>query len=399
MSLKVLVISHMYPNPANPMSGIFVHNQVKALAKEGVQLQVISPIPRFPLYPKWRDYRKFPVTATMAEIPIRYVPTWMFPGGFFFSAYGCFYYSSLYPVLSECWQTSSFDLIHCHTIYPDGYAGTLLKKTFQVPIITTIHGSDIRLYPFKSAGVYRRTEKALHGSNYVVTVSERLKRDVRQLAAGVEVTTVYNGFDSERFYPQAQYKARERLDLPSSGKIILFVGNLYKVKGLHDLLEAFSGLAERYPDTQLVIVGDGPLRSELKKRAREKSIHDRVRFMGRRPYDEIPLWINASDIVTLSSLSEGLPSVVLEAMGCGKPMVATDVGGISEVLQHQKTGFLVPPRQPEELQRHIEILLMDNEGLNLDMGERAYTQAGAFTWKRNAEQMLKLYEQVTGKSV
>ncbi|MDR6225544.1 glycosyltransferase family 4 protein [Desmospora profundinema] len=398
MNLNVMVISHMYPNPANPMSGIFVHNQVKALAKEGVHLRVVSPIPHFPFYPKWRNYRKFPTAATMAEIPIWYVPTWMFPGGFFFSAYGYFYYSSLFRVVSELWKASPFDLIHCHTIYPDGYAGTLLKKTFGVPVITTIHGSDIRLYPYKSVGVYQRTEKALRNSDHVVTVSERLKRDVQKWSTGVEVSTIHNGFDPERFFPCAQQDARERLDQSPDGKIILFVGNLYKVKGLFDLLDAFAGLAQRHPDAQLVLVGDGPLRCDLIKRSREISIHDRVHFIGRRPYDEIPLWINASDVVTLSSLSEGLPSIVLEAMGCGKPVVATDVGGISEVVQHGKTGFLVPPRQPKELEQHLEIVLMDNEGLNMDMGERAYTEAGAFTWKRNAERMMDLYLQMTGKA-
>jgi len=84
MSLKVLVISHMYPNPANPMSGIFVHNQVKALKQAGVECRVLSPIPRFPLYPKWRMYRRFPAQTVMDGIPIHYVPTWMFPGGMFF---------------------------------------------------------------------------------------------------------------------------------------------------------------------------------------------------------------------------------------------------------------------------------------------------------------------------
>ncbi|PMB07939.1 hypothetical protein CEN49_11440 [Fischerella thermalis CCMEE 5273] len=398
MNINILVISHMYPNPANPMSGIFVHNQVKSLAREGVCLRVVSPIPRFPLYPKWRNYYRFPTTAMMDEIPIRYVPTWMFPGGFFFSAYGYFYYSSLNRAVSEIWRSFPFDLIHCHTIYPDGYAGTLLKKTFDVPVVTTIHGSDIRIYPYKSAGVYHRTEKALRNSNHVVTVSEQLKREVLKWSTGVDVVTIPNGFDPERFYPRAQQDARDKLNLELDGRIILYVGNLYKVKGLFDLLDAFAGLAPRHPDTHLVLVGDGPLRSDLIKRSKQASIYERVHLIGRRPYEEIPLWINSSDVVALSSLSEGLASIVLEAMGCGKPIVATEVGGTPELVQHGKTGFLVPPRKPKELERHLEILLMDNEGLNLDMGERAYTRAGAYTWKRNAERMVYLYRRLIGKN-
>ncbi|PTX62544.1 hypothetical protein C8P63_105139 [Melghirimyces profundicolus] len=392
MSLKVLIISHMYPNPSNPTSGIFVHNQVKTLKKAGVDCQVLSPVPRFPFYPKWRAYRHFPGQLTMDGIPIRYVPTWMFPGGAFFQSYGYLYFRSLVCVMEDLKKRFSFDLIHCHTIYPDGYAGTLLKKIFRVPVVTTIHGSDIRLYPFRNKGVLERTESALRASDHIVTVSEQLKRDTQKIVAGVEATTIYNGFDPQRFYPRSRKESRERLNLPLNGKSILFVGNLYKVKGLEYLLEAFNQLAVQHPDVRLHLVGDGPLRSKLVKRVREYGWEDQVLFAGRKPPEDIPWWINSSDAVVLSSLSEGLPSILLEAMGCGKPVVATDVGGISEILQHRKTGFLVEPKNSEELARYLSILLMDNEGLAFDMGERAYSESGSYTWQRNAERMMELYE-------
>src|SRR5690606_10267310 len=120
---------------------------------------------------------------------------------------------------------------------------------------------------------------------------------------GVEATTIYNGFDPQRFYPRSRAQARKKLQLPEEGKTILFVGNLYKVKGVQYLLDAFARLTDVHPDVRLHLVGDGPLRAQLKQQARERGILDQVLFAGRRPHDEIPWWVNASDVVTLSSLS------------------------------------------------------------------------------------------------
>ncbi|QKG85692.1 glycosyltransferase family 4 protein [Kroppenstedtia pulmonis] len=391
MSIKVLVVSHMYPNPSNPMAGIFVHNQVKSMKAEGVECCVISPVPYLPGYPNWKSYRKFPHRVEMDGIPIRYIPTWMFPGGLFFFTYGYLYFKALVRAVAEVRQEFDFDIIHCHTIFPDGYAGTKLKQVFSVPVVTTVHGSDIRLYPYKSKGVYQRTEKALRLTDHIITVSEELKRGTRKIVPGAEVSTIYNGFDPQRFYPRSQGESRQRLNRSRTAKELLFVGNLYPVKGLNHLLDAFTRVASEFDEVQLYLVGDGPLRSELMTQARKNGIRDRVHFTGRRPHDEIPWWINSCDVVVLSSHSEGMPSILLEAMGCGKPVVATDVGGISEILRHGRTGFLVKPKDADGMARYLSILLMENEGLAFDMGERAFIESGSITWQRSAEQVKSLY--------
>lgn len=327
----------------------------------------------------------------MDGIPIRYIPTWMFPGGLFFFTYGYLYFKALVRVVAEVQQVFDFDIIHCHTIFPDGYAGTKLKQVFSVPVVTTVHGSDIRLYPYKRKGVYQRTEKALRLTDHIITVSEELKRGTRKIVPGAEVSTIYNGFDPQRFYPRSQDESRQRLNRSGTAKELLFVGNLYPVKGLNHLLDAFTKVASEFDEVQLYLVGDGPLRSELMSQARKNGIRDRVHFTGRRPHDEIPWWINSCDVVVLSSLSEGMPSILLEAMGCGKPVVATDVGGISEILRHGRTGFLVKPKDVDGMARYLSILLMENEGLAFDMGERAFIESGSVTWQRSAEQVKSLY--------
>jgi teichuronic acid biosynthesis glycosyltransferase TuaC len=392
-NMRVLVISHMYPNPVNPMSGIFVHNQNKALVGSGAEVQVVCPIPRFPLYPKWKGYRNLPEKTELDGIPVHYVPTWMFPGGLFFSLYGSLYIRALHGRLRQIRDEFPFDLIHCHTIYPDGYAGAMLKEEFGVPVVSTVHGSDLLLYPKRSRGVFKNTLEALKRCDRVITVSERLRREAFSMHPETDAVTVYNGFDPKRFHPVNQVEARKHLGLSETGKMILFVGNLLPVKGVHFLLQAFKGSGAADLGSRLVLVGDGPLRAALEKQADELGIGGQVDFAGRRPHDEIPVWIAAADVVVLTSLSEGLPSILLETMGSGRPMVATDVGGIAEVLRDGETGLIARPKDTDHIAECIRRILVE-DGLAERMGERALLLSRELTWEQNAKNTLECYRQV-----
>lgn len=393
MKKRILVISHMYPNGVNPMAGIFVQNQTKALQEAGLDVRVVAPMPSFPLYPKWRGYRRLPGRMVREGIPVHYVPTRMFPGGFFFSQYGNYYIDSLRKVISSIREEFSFDLIHCHTIYPDGYAGAKLKEEFGVPVVSTIHGSDILLYPKRNKGVHARTLRALQGNDHVIAVSDRLKREALAMWPDLSVSTIYNGFDPKQFFPVAKEEARRRLGLPEREKSVLFVGNLLPVKGVHFLLQAFKQIVPDGNGIRLYLVGDGPLRAELARQAEELGIAAHVTFLGRKPYDEIPLWISSADVVALTSLSEGLPSILLETMGCGRPMVATDVGGISEVLRNGETGWLVPSENVEHIAASLREILEDEE-LCRRMGEQALEASKSLTWEQNAARTKECYKEV-----
>jgi teichuronic acid biosynthesis glycosyltransferase TuaC len=396
MSIRVLVISHMYPNPVNPISGIFVHNQVKALTELGIQIHVVSPIPSFPIYQKWQKYRHVPIKKELDGVPVYYVPTFMFPGGLFFSFYGTFYIRSLREKLEHIKTAFPFQLIHCHTVFPDGYAGGILKEIFQVPIIITVHGSDMMIYPKRSRSVYRKTKHALARSDQVITVSQRLLTEARNMVPHIKGNTVYNGFNPKLFYPVDQQEARIKLKVMKTGKKILFVGNLLPVKGVSDLIKAFSQVALLYPNVHLHIVGDGPLRSSLEDLVRKFKLCEKVTFLGQRPYNEIPLWINSADVIVLSSLSEGLPSILLETMACGKIMIATDVGGVGEILQHKKTGYLVSPQDVDGLAEYLRKVIMEEENIT-QMGEAAYQIAQQWTWQKNAQYIQKLYGNILNR--
>lgn len=395
--MHICVISHMYPNPVNPMSGIFVHNQVKALVKASCRIQVFSPTPYFPLYPKWKGYRQMDLQSTRDGIPVQYVPTWMFPKGLFFSSYGKLYLRSLTQRIETFHRKDPFDLIHCHTIYPDGWVGGELAKILEVPVVSTVHGSDLLLYPQRSSSIFQQTKTALQKNDFIFTVSHRLEQEAKKIETQLSIQTLYNGFDPTLFFPRSQNEVRKSLNLSTSKKIILFVGNLLPVKGVDLLLQAFQSIYQQESEVQLHLIGDGPLRKSLESLSRRLGTENNVFFHGRRSYTEIPLWINSADVVVLSSHSEGLPSILLETMGCGKVMVATDVGGIGEILIHEETGLLVPPNNDRLLAESLKKVLFDEER-SQQMAHQAWIKSKGLTWQSHVNTIQRIYKRLLKSS-
>jgi glycosyltransferase involved in cell wall biosynthesis len=187
----------------------------------------------------------------------------------------------------------------------------------------------------------------------VVAVSRALAGEAEALGVPPEnIRIVQNGVDGERFRPADRRAARSALDLPLDQRILLYVGHLKESKGLLDLATAFARLAERVPDAVLVVVGDGEVRSQLASAL--APLGERVRLVGVRPHDEVPRWMAAADVVVLPSWNEGTPNAVIEALASGRPVVATRVGGVPDLVTGPLLGELVPPRNPPALAAALE---------------------------------------------
>jgi glycosyltransferase involved in cell wall biosynthesis len=174
--------------------------------------------------------------------------------------------------------------------------------------------------------------------------------------------------------------------------VVSYVGKLVPRKGVDALIEALGLLAQRPGGAPLLAaVGIGEMRPALEARVRELGLGDRVRFAGKVAHDEVAWWIAAGDVFVLPSLSEGLPTVVCEAMACARPVVATAVDGTPEIVEEGETGFLVPPRDPAALAAALGRVL-DDPALAARLGARALERALAdYTWAANAERMTALY--------
>jgi glycosyltransferase involved in cell wall biosynthesis len=277
-------------------------------------------------------------------------------------------------------------------ILPDGLAAVLLGWELRLPVVCTLHGSDVRVYPYRSRITRWFTRWSLRHAHALIAVSSELKSRVLSLSDVSKVSVIPNGADSDTFKPASQLQCRSELGLPQEKKIVLFVGNLKPVKGIEFLLRAICTL--RRDDLHLCLVGDGESRTSLIALANQLGISNICHFVGARRHDEVSLWLGAADCLVLPSLSEGLPTILVEAMFCRTPVIATDVGGVPELVQHGHTGLLVKPRNTSALAQGIAEIL-DNQTLRSALVERAELRVrGRLTWEANARATMIEYQDV-----
>jgi glycosyltransferase involved in cell wall biosynthesis len=255
------------------------------------------------------------------------------------------------------------DVIHAHWVVPQGLVGAALSMVTGKPVVVTAHGGDV--YGAKGGIKDALKRWALRHTKRITAVSRDLASSIDRLMGGpVGVDVISMGVDTERFQPRPpDPELRKSL---GEGPIILFVGRLAEKKGVRYLLDAMPGVLSQAPDATLVIVGDGPLRDELEQQARDLSITHRVRFLGAKRPEDLPAYYNTADVFVGPSIvaeggdTESFGLVFAEAMACGCPVVASNVGGISDLVRNEETGLLVPQKDPGALALAICRLLADD---------------------------------------
>lgn len=347
--LRVLAITKIFPNAAEPLSAPFNRQQFAALAKR-CHLEVMATVPWYPgagLLARWSSAGKLtsiPARDRIEGIDVTHTRT-LFVPRLAHATWGPLYAASIAPVVAR--YRGKIDVILGSWAYPDGFAAVVVARMLGVPCVVKLHGSDINVIA-KLPGPRRLTAWALPKADRVVAVSRALADEV--VALGVDrdkIAIVMNGVDSDLFRLRDRTAARRELGLPDKGPIALYVGNLKEVKGVQDLPEAWRHTLAQRPDATLVLVGDGPLRSQVAEGV--AGFGGSVRMVDAQPLERVPLWMAACDVLVLPSHNEGTPNVVLEALACGRRVVATAVGGVPDLLTGPELGVLVPPREPEAL--------------------------------------------------
>jgi glycosyltransferase involved in cell wall biosynthesis len=278
------------------------------------------------------------------------------------------------------------DVVIGYWVYPDGFAALRAARSLRVPCVVGALGSDVHV---RSGIASWLTGRVIRRADALVTVSEAMRTAaVRDFGADrARVHTIVNGFNTGVFRPGPMQAARLELGLPPDGRLIVYVGRLVPAKGLRELLTAFGRLAQQVPDCRLALVGDGPMQAELARLLSEAGLESRVILTGGLEPPAVAGWVRASDLLTLPSWSEGYPNVVVEALACGRPVVATDVGGTREIVD-AFNGILVPPRNPAALLQALCDALAgswDHAGIAARMKR---------TWDDVAEETLQVCKQV-----
>ncbi len=381
---NLLVLSSGFPNEDTTyIRGIFVKNQIKSLKEYFKEITVISPV----LFScKILSSDKLCKNYRYNDTIKIYFPRSLYVPILYFSK---ILIDNRLRVVEKLVikENIEFDLIHAHFIWSAGYVGAKLKEKYDVPLIVTAHGYDIYDLPFRDDRCKEKVEYVLNAAEYIITVSNRNLECINRLSVKTPVKILPNGFRNDLFYPIDPNECRKTLNLPSDKKIILTVGNLVEVKGHKYLIEAMKEIVKHRKDVLCIIIGDGKIKSKLKKQIKKVRLESYVKLIGGRSHNEIPIWMNACDTFILPSLSEGNPTVMFECLGCGKPFVGTKVGGIPEIITSEDYGILCEPANSKEFAENI-LLALDKEWD--DRKIRGYAEQ--FTCEKNIQEILSIYE-------
>lgn len=367
-TMHVVLFTNAFPNAAEPQRGAFTFQIAQAL-KDLTDLDIVAPLP---FVPRWMADH-YPIAGIAAVEHIEglavHHPRYLVLPKIAGATHAATLVLAALPVLRSIRRQKPIDLINAHWIYPDGVAAVWIGRQLNIPVCLTALGCDINAYPKRKL---RRPQIvwALSHARGLGAVSRNLadgmlallKAQAIRKRGGSEsfgriphIRVIPNGVDGKRFFPLPTLEARRRLGLEPEGPVVLTVGSQDEVKGTRYLLDAVAMLRD-VPGLRLVLVGDGPLRGTLERLGEELGISERVLFAGKRDHTEIPLWMNAADVFCLPSLREGHPNVVMEALACGIPVVASDVGAVSEVLRPE-AGIVVPPADASALAHALRAAL------------------------------------------
>jgi glycosyltransferase involved in cell wall biosynthesis len=264
------------------------------------------------------------------------------------------------------------DVVHAQSIGM-GIPAFLAKVFLHKPYVVWGQGSDV----YGSWLFIKPISKlVMRNADGLIALTDDMSKEMHKLC-NKPIKTIPNGIDLDNYEILSRDNARITLNIPLGESILCFVGTLRPVKGVKYLIEAMCLVAKNNSSIKLILVGDGPERMEIMKLTEELNLKDVIIFVGRISNVKISAYLSASDIFILPSLSEGFPMAILEAMACGLPIVTTRVRGLPEIVMEGVNGFIVDPKNPDQLASRIKFLIQDSI-LREEMS-------------RNNKEMIKMY--------
>ena len=384
--MNVLFLTHSFPRSEGDAAGSFILRLAVALRGEDVNVHVVAPassgypsseeiegvsVERFRYAP--RRYEKLAYTGNMAaDVSSSWTAKFALVG----------FLGSDFVHAVRARRNFEPEIVHAHWWFPNGVVGTWVGGLAGIPLVTTLHGTDVRLA--RNVGVAKPLfGHVLKHSAAVTTVSHWLKEETEALVPGVHPTVAPMPVATDLFGPGGS----------RDGQRLLFVGRLTTQKGLEHLLHALAAMKSQ---ASLDVVGDGPNRAALEQLTQQLGIASRIRWHGQLSQSQLPALYQRAAAVVVPSVDEGLGLVAVEALLCETPVVAFDSGGLRDVVHHDKTGLLVKSGDRSALARTIDDLLArDGRGTDLGRAGRLYALS-AFAPESVARRYADIYRQVLG---
>lgn len=383
--LRIAVITRYFPSSGEPAQGRSLYETLRVLGRSA-DIQVFYPNAAYPrlFQPRSRTYDKLDPSFRLPDVNVDY-----------------FDYPAL-PLVSRPWngwmaartllphvRAFAPDVVFGCFLYPEGYAALKIGHALKVPVAVMSIGSDLnRIGDSLSA---RYTQTVLREADAIVTVCDDLRKTA--IAKGAPAATtkaILNGCDLAVFRPQDRNQARVRLGIDSSCEAVVYVGRMDLKKGLRELVEAAAALHHHRPRLHCYLVGRGPDCPAIEDSIRIHAAAGFVHLIPGCAFEEVATWMAAADAVALPSYMEGCPNVILEALASGRPVVATNVGGIPEILDHS-CGRLVPPQAPAKLAEALASVL------SAQWDPKAISARGSRSWTAPAAELLQVFETLAAK--
>lgn len=389
MTTKILTFSTLFPNTAKPHHGIFTETTLKHQLTTGeVEAKVVAPVPWFPfshaMFGAYNVFAKAPKIESRVGVEVFHPRYMAIPKANMYLAPFSMARSAKSVIGRLLDEGYDFDVIDAHYFYPDGVAAAMLGKYFRKPVVISALGSDINLI-LQDRIARRMMLWAAQQSASMITVCEALK--TRMVAFGMDaskITPLRNGVDLDLFRPVDRGETRNRLGMDRF--TLLSVGHLTELKGHHHIIAALADL----PGVCLMIAGSGPDRKKLEAGAKHAGVADRVSFLGPLPQESLREYYGAADALVLASSREGWANVLLEAMACGIPAVASNVGGTAEVVRSPAAGVLMSSVSAHGVVEGVR-------RLRAHYPEHAATRAYAegYSWRETTQGQIRLFRQAS----
>lgn len=362
---------------------------------------VVAPMPWFPLQGLIRLFKPHfrpPAPAFEQQEGVEvFRPRYLSVPGVMKCLDGVFMALGTWTTVRRLSGEGRVDVIDAHFGYPDGYAATVIGRLLGKPVTVTLRGTEV---PHAKTRLRRRLLiKTLKRADRIFAVSESLKKHAEQLGAAPEkIEVVGNGVDVEEFYPEAKQRVRGELGIPVDARVLITVGGLVERKGFHRVMALLPQLGSEFADLHYLIVGgasqEGNWEGRLRSQAAELGLDKQVHFLGPLGRADVRRALCAADVFVLATRNEGWANVLLEAMACGLPVVATDVGGNAEVVAEEWLGRIVPFDDPEALEAAIRDALLREWDR-----DKIVDYARCNSWDERVARLTQRFGELTGGAV
>ena len=378
--MKIAVVTRYFPNSAEPWQGRSAYQIMRLIARKA-DVRVFFPNAAYPswLKPPSRTYDALDTSYSPPDVNMSYHD---YPAAPVLSRpiNGWSAYRALLPEIRKF----APDIIHSFFLYPEGYAAMRIARVLGLPVVAKSLGSDINRLGMGFSFVH--TRRLLREVNFLFTVSSDLRAKAISLGANPETTqALINGCDLSVFHVMDRLEARKKLNIDSAHETVVYIGRMDVKKGLRELVEAAASLHLRRPNLHVYMIGAGPDKPAIEGAVRSNDAAGYIHLLPACSFDEVAVWMTAADLVTLPSYMEGCPNVVLEALACGRPVVASNVGGIPEIM-HKECGELVPPRDPAALAHALASVL------DRTWDPKVISALGARSWDDVAGELFSHFE-------